>query len=59
MKWTPVRIPTSLLKEITNIVEDHPEKGYTNEHEFIREALREKLDRVNESLTDNPKGASP
>jgi len=41
MEWEPVRIPKTLYAEITKIVE---KTGFwTNEHEFIRDALREKL----------------
>lgn len=48
MKWTQVRIPTELFTEMTQVIEDNPEKGYINEHEFIRDAIRDKIDEVKE-----------
>jgi len=43
MEWTPVRIPTALFDEVKDIIQNKPEHGYTNEHEFIRDAIREKI----------------
>jgi len=41
MEWEPVRIPKPLYEKITEIVD---KTGFwTNEHEFVRDALREKL----------------
>jgi len=43
MEWTPVRIPTPLFEEVTDVIATQPHQGYTNEHEFIRDAVREKI----------------
>lgn len=43
--WEPVRIPKELFDQIKIIVK---ETGlWINEHEFIRDALREKLVKIN------------
>ena len=46
MEWTPTRIPTRLFQQIREVIDKHQELGYTNEHEFIRAALREKIEKV-------------
>jgi len=56
MEWTQIRIPTPLLKEIQETIGKHPSQGYTNEHEFIRAAVREKIKDV-EQKANNPKEA--
>jgi len=47
LEWTGVRIPTRLFGEITDTIKNNPGQGYTNEHEFIRDAVREKIEKVN------------
>ena len=44
MEWTTVRIPIGLLEEVDKIVGESP--YYVNKPEFIREAIREKVKRV-------------
>lgn len=41
MEWVQVRIPEEMIKEIREIIEH--QKLWVNEHEFIRDAIREKL----------------
>jgi len=55
MDWTPIRIPTPLFTQVTEILQNSPSKGYTNEHEFIREAVREKIAEVKKKEVNNPK----
>lgn len=43
VKWTPVRLPTPLHNEAEALIKKHPELGYTNTHEFLRDAVREKI----------------
>jgi Arc/MetJ-type ribon-helix-helix transcriptional regulator len=43
--WVPVRIPEDLYAEITALLKKKP--LWLNEHDFIRDALREKLAAVN------------
>jgi len=56
MEWKQTRIPIPLFKEIKDVMDKHPSKGYTNEHEFIRAAVREKIDDITNKT--NKKGAS-
>ena len=56
MEWTPIRIPTALYNQVTNTIQENPEQGYTNEHEFIRDAVREKLEKT---ITTPAKEANP
>jgi len=55
--WTQIRIPTPLLKEIREAIDNYPSKGYTNEHEFIRDAVREKIEEF-QLKKNNPKEVS-
>lgn len=41
MNWIHVNIPKDLLEEIKKLVETN--KFWVNEHEFIQDALREKI----------------
>jgi len=41
MEWTQIRVPTSMLEEIKIILQLNP--MWVNEHEFIRDAIREKI----------------
>lgn len=41
MEWTQVRVPTSMLEEIRGILKQNP--MWVNEHEFIRDSIREKI----------------
>ena len=55
-EWTPIRIPTPLFNEITDIINNKPERGYTNEHEFVRAALRDKINKINEDCKEKEEG---
>ena len=59
MEWTPVRIPTALFEEVTEIIRKKPELGYTNEHEFFRDALRDKITAIKENEKNLGKEADP
>jgi len=41
MKWVQVRIPAVMMKEIQETIGKKP--LWVNEHDFIRDAIREKL----------------
>lgn len=41
MEWVHVRIPAEMMKEIKEIVKS--KRLWVNEHEFIRDAIREKM----------------
>lgn len=43
-QYTPVSIPTSMVDEANEIIEAHPELGYTGHSEFAKDALREKIE---------------
>jgi len=44
--YTPVSLPTPMVSEAKEIVENHPELGYTGHTEFAKDALREKIEKV-------------
>jgi Arc/MetJ-type ribon-helix-helix transcriptional regulator len=41
VEWVPIRIPEELYKQIQEVINHN--KVWVNEHEFIRDAIREKL----------------
>ena len=44
MDWVQIRIPKELMDEIIEIIKKKPH--WINEHEFIRDAVREKIDTI-------------
>lgn len=44
LEWKQVRIPKQLLKDVRSIIREHP--LWLNEPDFIRDALREKIEEV-------------
>ena len=46
-KWGGVSLPKELIKEVREVVEKRT-RGYTSISEFIKEAVREKLDKIKE-----------
>jgi len=44
MKWVQVRVPVEMVEEVREIVER--KKLWVNEHEFIRDTIREKMSGV-------------
>jgi len=43
-----VILPTQLLEEVEKTIKEHPELGYTTKEEFIRDAIRRRIDSVTE-----------
>lgn len=41
VEWVQIRIPEELYKKVTTIITE--KKFWINEHDFIRDAVREKL----------------
>jgi len=41
MEWVSIRIPAEMMKEIQEIIRS--KKLWVNEHEFVRDAVREKM----------------
>ena len=41
-----VILPTKLLKEVEKIINEKPELGYTTKEEFIRDAIRRRIDEI-------------
>jgi hypothetical protein len=46
IKWERVPQPADLVAEVSDIVKERPELGYTGVPEFYRAAVREKIERV-------------
>ncbi|MCS7119554.1 MAG: ribbon-helix-helix domain-containing protein [Archaeoglobaceae archaeon] len=38
-----ITLPMELIEEIENLIEKHPELGYTSLAEFVKDAIRSKL----------------
>ena len=47
VSYTTVKIPDPLLKEVERIITSQKNLGYRNRSEFIVEAIREKILRLN------------
>jgi metal-responsive CopG/Arc/MetJ family transcriptional regulator len=58
ISWVSVNIPDTLMERVLNFVENHKEEGYGSFAEFIRQAVREKLDREYEKI-DKQKKVEP
>jgi len=43
--YRQVSLPIALVARIEKYIEDHKEEGFTSIPEFIRQAVREKIDR--------------
>ena len=52
MQWKQVRIPKELLKDIRNTIKENP--LWLNEPDFIRDALRDKIEKVRRKFTERP-----
>ena len=56
MEWTPVRIPKELFNQIEDLIKKVP--YWASENEFVRDAVREKLERsITESQIEPKKEA--
>jgi hypothetical protein len=45
--WSrPYKLPQPLEKDAETTLQDHPEQGYTGLAEFVRDAVREKIERI-------------
>jgi len=47
VEWEPIRIPRDLLDQIRKLLRKYP--MWINEHEFIRDAIREKIESAGEA----------
>ncbi len=47
VQWTPIRLPEELYGEVTDTIKKN--QRWVNEHDFIREAVREKLDKIKQT----------
>ena len=45
-----VILPADLLSEVERVIREKPELGYTTKGEFIRDAVRHRLDEISEEL---------
>ncbi|MEM3743856.1 MAG: ribbon-helix-helix domain-containing protein [Candidatus Methanomethyliaceae archaeon] len=50
ISWTSVNIPVPLSESVLEFVEKYKHLGYVSYSEFIREAIREKLEREYEKI---------
>jgi hypothetical protein len=45
--WSrPYKLPEALEKDAETTLQEHPEQGYTGLAEFVRDAVREKVERI-------------
>ena len=47
-KWTAVRLPRELKENIDRLIEVHPELGYGGLSDFVRDAVRRRIEELNE-----------
>ncbi|GEM_PF-2433668 len=56
-KWTAVRLPRELKEEIDNLIETHPRLGYSGPSDFVRDAVRRRLEELKERDMQTENGA--
>ena len=44
ISWTSVNVPSDLIMQVIKYVSENPQEGYSSHSEFVRVAIREKLD---------------
>jgi metal-responsive CopG/Arc/MetJ family transcriptional regulator len=49
-KYKGVSLPKDMVEEVERIVKEHPELGYTSVADFIKEAVREKILKLKQTL---------
>lgn len=52
VEWEPIRVPRDLLEQIRKLLRKYP--MWINEHEFIRDAIREKIESADEAKEVSP-----
>ena len=52
MPYRKVSIPEEFWKRIENIVNKHPEYGYSSVAEFVKEAVRRRLDEIERDIRE-------
>jgi len=52
--WKTIQLPEDLLKVVDEIV-SHPELGYTSRSEFVKEAVRLRIEEIQRSLRERQK----
>ena len=45
-----VILPVELFEEVEKTIKEHPELGYTTKEEFIRDAIRRRIDEITEEI---------
>lgn len=50
-RYKGVSLPKEMVEEIERIIKDNPELGYTSVADFVKEAVRDKILKLKQSLS--------
>jgi len=51
-KYKSVSVPLALVENIESVLREHPEQGYSSVAEFVKDACREKIEKIKRGDND-------